>query len=157
MSPYQKILCPIDGSKTSERGMREAAYLAKTMGANLRFFHVMEFQPAMLGYEGGPVIPAMFDALKAENTEIIARARKFATDQALEASVGSVEAIGTRVSDSIVDEAKRYGADLIVLGTHGRRGVRRMLLGSDAEAVSREAPCAVLLVRDTKAPATKAS
>ncbi len=61
--------------------------------------------------------------------------------------MGSVEAIGSRTSDSIIEEAKSYGADLIVLGTHGRRGVRRMLLGSDAEAVAREAACAVLLVR----------
>ncbi len=153
MSPYQKILCPIDGSLTSERGMLEAAFLAKTLGASLRFFHVMQFQPAMLGYEGGPVIPSMFDAMRAENSEIVSRARKFATDQKIEASVGSVEAIGTRVSDAIVDEAKQYGADLIVLGTHGRRGMRRILLGSDAEAVLREAPCAVLLVREAKAHA----
>ncbi len=147
MSLYKKILCPIDGSPTSEVGMREAASLAKSMGAQLRFFHVMEFQPAMLGYEGGPVMPAMFDALRQSTAEVVARARKFALEQNIEATVGSVEAIGTRTSDSIIEEARSYGADLIVLGTHGRRGVRRMLLGSDAEAVAREAPCAVLLVR----------
>jgi nucleotide-binding universal stress UspA family protein len=152
MSPYKKILCPTDGSATSAVGMREAASLAKSMGAELRFFHVMEFQPAMLGYEGGPVMPAMFDSLRQSSAEVVARAHKFAIDQGVEASVGSVEAIGTRTSDSIIEEARRYGADLIVLGTHGRRGVRRMLLGSDAEAVAREAPCAVLLVRVPESP-----
>ncbi len=147
MSPYHKILCPTDGSAAAERGMLEAASLAKTMGAKLRFFHVMEFQPAALGYEGGPVMPETFDAMRRSAADVVARAQKFATEQGVDATVGSIEATGTRISDAILDEAKSYQADLIVIGTHGRGGILRLLLGSDAEAVAREAPCAVLLVR----------
>ena len=54
---------------------------------------------------------------------------------------------GGRVADAILQEAKSAGCDLIVIGTHGRRGFRRALLGSDAESVLRESPVPVLLVR----------
>ena len=58
-----------------------------------------------------------------------------------------VEHAAARVSERIVDQAKSWGADLIVMGTHGRRGVGRVLLGSDAEQTARIAPVPVLLVR----------
>ncbi len=60
------------------------------------------------------------------------------------------ETLGGPAADSIVRDARRQRADLIVLGTHGRRGLRRMVLGSDAEAVVRTSPVPVLLVRSAK-------
>ena len=64
-----------------------------------------------------------------------------------ESRLVEVEKYGERVVDAIVDEAKRWRADLIVIGTHGRRGVSHLLLGSVAEGVVRLAPAPVLLVR----------
>lgn len=146
MSLYKQILCPIDGSPTSQRGMREAAAVAKAMGAKVHFFHVIDLQPALIGTEGGAVAMGALDALRKNGADIVKAAQKFGTDQGLDVTTGATEAVGSRVSDAILDEASRCKADLIVIGSHGRRGVRRLLLGSDAEAIARQAPCAVLLV-----------
>ena len=86
------------------------------------------------------------DALRKNGADIVQAAQKFGAEQGLQASASSGEAVGSRVSDAILEEANRVKADLIVIGSHGRRGVRRLLLGSDAEAIARQAPCAVLLV-----------
>lgn len=150
MGPYRRILCPIDGSATAERGMREAAALARTMGAELRFFHAVEFHSATLGAEGTMVSPGLIAELQRWGEEVVEKALAFAADEGLNASVATVQAIGTRVADAVLEEAQRWSADLIVMGTHGRKGARRMLLGSDAEDVSRRAPCAVLLVRSDR-------
>ena len=58
--------------------------------------------------------------------------------------------VSNRLCDTVLEQVKKWGADLIVIGTHGRRGVGRMLLGSDAEQVVRTAPVPVLLVRGTR-------
>ena len=74
-------------------------------------------------------------------------ASKVALKQGVKAAASLVESRGRPVSDVILDEARKWRADLIVMGTHGRRGVNRLLLGSDAERVLRSAPVPVLLVR----------
>jgi nucleotide-binding universal stress UspA family protein len=74
-------------------------------------------------------------------------ASKVALKQGVKADASLVESRGRPVSDVILDEARKWRADLIVMGTHGRRGVNRLLLGSDAERVLRSAPVPVLLVR----------
>ncbi len=147
MSPYQRILCPIDGSPTSLRGMQEAIRLAAALQAPLRFFHVIDLHPLLLGDGSVPVAPDLVATMRCSGEEILAQARQAAQEGGVQAEFGSIEALGTRVSDAIIEEARRSQADLIVLGTHGRRGVRRLLLGSDAEAIVRHAPVAVLLVR----------
>lgn len=150
MSLYNQILCPIDGSPTSERGMKEAAAMAKAMSAQVHFFHVVDLQPALLGTEGAAVAMGALDELKKHGQKVVEAALAFAAKEGVGATAGSAEAVGSRVSDAVIDEAVRCKADLIVIGSHGRRGVRRMLLGSDAEAIARQAPCAVLLVHPGK-------
>jgi nucleotide-binding universal stress UspA family protein len=68
----------------------------------------------------------------------------------LESESVILETAGGRAADAIVAEAKAWGADLIVLGTHGRRGARRLVMGSDAEEIVRTTPVPVLLVRMTE-------
>jgi len=68
-----------------------------------------------------------------------------------------IETFGARVADLIVDETVAAKADLIVIGTHGRRGVGRLLLGSDAEQILRLAPVPVLLVRGSETDSSRAS
>ncbi len=147
MALYKQILCPVDGSSTSIRGMQEASSLAKLSGAKLRFFHVIDLHSTLIAYDDATSASYMIEALQKNAGEVLDQARKFAADQHLDASFGSYEAFTRRVSDAILDEAKSCNADLIVVGSHGRRGVKRLLLGSDAEAVARQAPCAVLIVR----------
>ena len=145
---YQRILVPVDGSATSNRGLAEAISLAKLTGARLRLINFVDvFSVAMKANAvadcSGDLIPLMREG----GQTILAVAR----DQAEAAGV-SVDAVlregfAARVSDVVVDEAKAWSAELIVIGTHGRRGVGRLVLGSDAEQVLRTAPVPVLLVR----------
>lgn len=151
MELYQRILCPIDDSDTADLGMREAVRLAKATGASLRLLHVVELQPALFGYEGAATVGDVMAALEETSKTLLERARGYAAQQGVQASVGSAQAVGNRASDAIVEEADRMNADLIVIGTHGRRGVRRLVIGSNAELVARQANCAVLLVRQRPA------
>lgn len=145
---YQRILVPVDGSPPSNRGLAEAIQLAKLTGARLRLISVVDvFVVAMemgvdAGY-AGDILPLMREG--AEKTLAVARAEV----EAAGVSVDTVlrEDFAARVCDVIVDEAKAWDAELIVIGTHGRRGVGRLLLGSDAEQILRLAPVPVLLVR----------
>ena len=79
--------------------------------------------------------------------QLVADAEAMVREQGLKAESVILEIMGGRAADSIVAEANTWGADLIVLGTHGRRGARRLVMGSDAEEIVRTARIPVLLVR----------
>ncbi len=152
---YQRILVPIDGSTTSNQGLDEAIKLAKLTGASLRVIHVVDALTFATGSElyGGfasDVIPQMREA----GEQIVEKARTRVKEQGIKVDSLLFDSLSTRVSDIVVDQAKAWDADLIVIGTHGRRGVNRLMLGSDAEQIVRMAPVPVLLVR---APEVKES
>jgi nucleotide-binding universal stress UspA family protein len=149
MPVFSRILCPVDGSPTSDRGAREATRLAAALQAELRFVSVADLHPLLLDL-GSSYSPEVFDQVEAGAARTAAEAADAARAAGVPAQASSGRAMDARVCDVIVDEARRWNADLIVLGTHGRRGVRRLMLGSDAEAVLRQAPCDVLLIRSTK-------
>ena len=146
---YQRILVPIDGSAISQRGLDEACAIAAKLGSTLRLIHVTDdasVVTATAGYASN--IDELLQSLADAGEQILADARRCVDAQKL-----TVETVlrhcGTgRVADVILQEASQWPADLIVIGTHGRRGASRLLLGSDAEQVLRSAPVPVLLVRD---------
>jgi nucleotide-binding universal stress UspA family protein len=150
MSAYRKILVAVDGSTASAKGLREALRLAKAEGARLFILHVVDEYPAfaaldgmMAGAPGVDLVPALREGGK----RVLAKAQAVAAKQNVKAKAILREMLSGPAAYPIVREAKKLGADLIVLGTHGRRGVRRLVLGSDAEQVVRTAPVPVLLVR----------
>jgi nucleotide-binding universal stress UspA family protein len=147
MSAYRKILVAVDGSAASNKGLTEALRLAKAEGASLRILHVVNDYVVMASM-GGVAPPRDLGPLLRESGErILARARALAAKQRLKPVVVLREVLSGPAAESIVREAKKQRADLIVLGTHGRRGLRRLVLGSDAEQVVRTASVPVLLVR----------
>ncbi len=152
---YQKLLVPVDGSPTSNRGLEEAIRLATLTHGRLRLVHVVDDLSFSLatgaygGYSGD-----LLDVLRSGGSEILAQAAAKVEAAGLEVDTVLHETMTGSVSGVITREASDCGADLIVLGTHGRRGVGRMVLGSSAESVVRYAPVPVLLVR---APELKAS
>ena len=89
-------------------------------------------------------------ALREGGQRILAKAKAAAEKEGIRAKTLLRETLGGPAADTIVRDARRQRADLIVLGTHGRRGLRRLVLGSDAEAVVRSSPVPVLLVRAAK-------
>ena len=145
---YQRILVPYDGSPTSTLGLDEAVKLARLTGAKLRLMHVVDDLAFATGFEAaaiyvGDVIPMM----RAAGAEILAQGRERVAGSGVEVETVLLEGIATRVCDVVVEQVRSWGADLIVIGTHGRRGVGRLMMGSDAEQIVRVAPVPVLLVR----------
>jgi nucleotide-binding universal stress UspA family protein len=145
---YRKILVPIDGSSTSARGLDEAIKLAKGQKATLVILHVIDEMVAMYGADMVPVyIDKIFESLRKVGKATVAKAMARVRATGVKANAVLVEKVGGPVADVIVAQAKKQRADLIVIGTHGRRGVTRLVMGSDAEGVVRRSPVPVLLVR----------
>jgi nucleotide-binding universal stress UspA family protein len=151
---YQRILVPIDGSATSLQGLDEALRLAKLTGATLRLVHVVDELKYVTGFEtfaaySSDLLPLMEEAGK----KILQQGRERAQRAGITAETVLFASLAGRMWELVVKQAKAWNADLIVIGTHGRRGVGRVLLGSDAEQVLRIAPVPVLLVRAPHAEA----
>jgi nucleotide-binding universal stress UspA family protein len=150
MISYRKILVAVDGSQASNKGLREAIRLARAKGVQLFIVHVVDEYPGfaaldglMAGTPGADLVPALREGGK----RVLAKAVAMAQKQNVKAKGVLREMLSGPAAAPIVREARKVGADLIVLGTHGRRGVRRLVLGSDAEQVVRMASMPVLLVR----------
>jgi nucleotide-binding universal stress UspA family protein len=144
---YQRILVPVDGSDTSNRGLQEAIKLAQALNAELKLVHVVNEFYAPGGVEVYYDLPTAMDSLREAGKQALAKGEKTAQDAGVKASADLIEAMGARAADRIVDAANRWPADLIIMGTHGRRGFERFALGSDAETVLRASTVPVLLIR----------
>ncbi len=144
---YRRILVPIDGSATSDRALQEAIKLANGE-AQLRLVYVLE-EIYLLDAEGYAYIDytALQQAVRNTGARTLALAAEKVQRSGATAESALLEASGERVASVIVSEAQQWQADLIVIGTHGRSGLNRLLLGSVAEGVVRVASVPVLLVR----------
>jgi nucleotide-binding universal stress UspA family protein len=144
---YSHILVPIDGSPTSQRGLLEAARLAKRLGATLRLVHIVDETALTMNPEAGTATAPLLEQFLESGKEVLQEAVALATREGVQVETAMHENLAGRVADRILDEAANWPAELIVMGTHGRRGLRHVVLGSDAEAVVRSAKVPVLLVR----------
>jgi nucleotide-binding universal stress UspA family protein len=155
---FRKILVPLDGSDCSEAGLAHAIELAKASGAALRLLHVIDvYPPGMaMGVEwgGAEAWQTMIDAARVQASAVLDRGVAAARAQGVAAESAVVEFPAGRVADTIVEEATGHGCDLIVMGSHGRRGFTRLMLGSDAERVLRTTSVPVLIVRGPEASAS---
>jgi nucleotide-binding universal stress UspA family protein len=145
---YQRILVAIDGSSTSTRGLDEAIELARATGATLRLLHVLDVLVFVTGFETcAAYTNDTLPRLKADAERILSDGKACAVAAGIGVETKLLECFAVRASDLIVEQAQAWKADLIVLGTHGRRGLDRVMLGSDGEQVARMATVPVLLVR----------
>ncbi|CAB3894146.1 universal stress protein [Achromobacter piechaudii] len=145
---YERILVPIDGSPTSDLGLKEAMRLAALTHGSLRLIHVIdEMSFALASDSYGVYAGELLDLLQQNGEELLAKAEALVRAQGLPVDTVLYENLQKTVQQRVVDEAIDWRADVIVIGTHGRRGVRRMMLGSSAEGVARTSPVPVLLVR----------
>ncbi|MGE5168999.1 MAG: universal stress protein [Rudaea sp.] len=155
---FKQILVAVDGSPTSNRGLKAAIGLAADQHASLAIVHVVDTMASMayvgdMSYVPASYVDDMLEDLRANGRRILAKAESQARDAGVEAKTFLVETKGGTVAEAILAQARKARADVIVLGTHGRRGLSRVLMGSDAETVLREARIPVMLVR---APETAA-
>jgi nucleotide-binding universal stress UspA family protein len=148
---YKRILVPVDGSPTSSRGLREAIRLAGGRDTALRLLHVVDRLPLTQGMEPPAIIEELLRSAERAGRAALEAGAALAAKSGIQAQTVMRKPPRGRVADAILDEARKWRAELIVMGTHGRRGVRHLLLGSDAESVVRAARAPVLLVRAPEA------
>ena len=142
---YKRILVPVDGSATSNTGLDEALKLARDGPSRIRLVHIIDDTLAFSSPDGAGV-NYVLDALRKAGRDALEIAANRVRRAKLDAETDLVENLTGRVADAIVEQAKRWRADLIVMGTHGRRGFDRLLIGSNAELVVRHSPVPVLLI-----------
>lgn len=143
---YQHILVPVDGSPTSYRALQEALKLAKQLKAQLALIHVME-EIWYVDNESYLNYAELQKSVRISGEKILAQAETAMLQEGVSPTVKLLEARGERIANVVVTEAKRWPADLIVIGTHGRSGFSHLLFGSVAEGVVRTAHVPVLLIR----------
>jgi len=145
---YERILVPTDGSMTATRGVQEAITLAKTTGARIRLLHVID-EPHLSGPQiSSTALDALSAQLRQAGIAALASAREMVSAAGISVDTKLIEdTAGASPGEYIVQSAKVWPADLIVCGTHGRRGIRRVVMGSEAEFVVRHSRVPILLVR----------
>lgn len=144
---YKRILVPVDGSDTSNTALQEALRIAKDQQAALRLIHVVDEVIIDGDIEGYIDYGTLRDALQQAGQHLLAKVADTAKQAGVEAETTLLETMGERLGEAIAKEAKRWRADLIVMGTHGRHGLDRLFMGSIAEGTARLAPVPLLLVR----------
>ncbi|MFZ2161544.1 MAG: universal stress protein [Sideroxyarcus sp.] len=148
---YKRIAVAVDGSETSTMALNEAVKLAKVMNSTLLLLYVCEEIPVIWNTDGMAPLPveevtkAFIDAGK----KLLQRDREGVAESGVEAETKLVENNNGRIGAVISQEAEKWLADLLVVGTHGRKGINHLLMGSVAEGVMRTANMPVLLVRGT--------
>lgn len=156
---FKRILVAVDGSPASIAGLRSALDVANDQKATLLAVHIIDDGNLPINFEGAVYPPAVVDAyyVAAEKNgrKVLDRATTMAGRRGVKVTPLIVRSRLKTVAGAIVALARKHKADVIVLGTHGRRGLKRMLMGSDAEEVVRQALVPVLLVHETYRAARK--
>lgn len=145
---YKNILIAVDGSTAAQRGLTEGLHLAKATGGRVMLVHVVNAMLLESEIASTAYYQALAEAFRKEGSEILENAAMAAREAGISFEQKMIEKIGAHASDEIVSGARQWRADLIVIGTHGRRGLKRLVMGSDAELVLRHSPVPVLMVRD---------
>src|SRR5688500_16079934 len=143
----KNILVPTDFSEGAEEALTYACELASRLGATVHLVNVVGIPSLGVPELGVAVTATMIDQVGADNQKTI---DKLAQDFSSKAMIGHAILKTGDARDAINQAAAELNCDLIVMGTHGRRGVTRVLLGSVAETVVRTAPCPVLTIRPHK-------
>lgn len=146
---FNKILVAVDGSQTSELALQEAIKLGKEFNAQLRIVHVVDEITLNLPENTGGDFLAVSESFRKAGQQILDKAEKTLHEAGLspEVKLLKIETLGHRVAEEIAKEAADWPAELIIIGSHGRRGFSRLLLGSVAEGVSRLAHTPVMIIR----------
>lgn len=150
MSHFKKLLVPLDFSSNSEEALRTASKLARLYSASLTIVTVYEPLAWQVPEGTWAMTPDQERRLLAAYEARLAEAEKQVRDLGL--NDVQTKLLQGAIAPEILEHARAQGCDLIVMGTHGRKGVSHFLLGSIAERVLRMAPCDVLVVRGAASP-----
>lgn len=144
---YKRIFVPIDSGQASTLAFEEACSLAKLLNAELLITTVVDLTP--VGQPGMEFVdaPVLHQSSKGHAKDLLSRALSQAQAAGLSANTKLLESFGHDLSQVLLEEAKQWEANLIVMGTHGRTGLMHLIMGSVAEGVLRRSLVPVLLVR----------
>lgn len=155
---YKRILVPVDGSETANKALVAALQIARDSGGRVRIIHVIEEMAYLTGYEQyGGYSGELISAMRENGNKVLNDAMAIAQAAGVEADNLLFDNFGERLGEVVANTAKQWDADLIVVGTHGRHGIGRMLLGSGAEQILRLAPVPVLVIRSGEDSSSKAT
>jgi len=134
----EKILVGLDGSEYSDKALNQALSMAKICNSTLFAISVVDLYPEQMA-----LAPALVEKLSVDVRETLDKAKKRAEEENI--ACETIVQMGMSANEAIVREAKERNVDLIVLGTKGRTGLKKAILGSVAERVIGNAPCGVLV------------
>jgi len=150
---YTHILVAVDGSNTSKRALTEAIKLAHPQNTQVRLIHVVDQTLSTYearGWMGNEAaLETLLKSAQEAGVKVLEEASQTCREAGLNIQTAMPKTVGAGIADIILDEAGRWPADLIVLGTHGRQGIQHLMLGSVAEGVLHRAKIPVLLVRES--------
>lgn len=145
---FKRILVPVDGSQTSRKALLTALQMAKESGGCVRIVHLLDSNAYLSGSGGYLNYPSDLSAAMSNiGRKVLEEAANVAKDAGVQAETRLFESFDGRLPDVVSDDATQWKADLVVVGSHGRRGIGRLLLGSGAEQILRQAPVPVLVIR----------
>ena len=146
---YKRILVPIDGSQTAAKALQSALLMAKESGGAVRIIHLIDANAYMGGAGGFVSFPGddLPSSMRGSGQKMLQDAANLAQTMGVPAETQLFDNFDGRLADVVCDAAKTWNADLVVVGTHGRTGIGRVLLGSGAEQILRQAPVPVLVIR----------
>ena len=150
------VLVALDGSATSNAGLRVALDLARDRDAALTGLHVIDDRGIVINLREGH-LPAeyfhkLYAAMRKRGQSVLTKAEAVARRAGVPMTAVLADAGGKMVAQAILDQSRKMKPDLIVMGTHGRRGIARAIMGSDAEEVLRETNIPMLFVRSPRYP-----
>jgi nucleotide-binding universal stress UspA family protein len=146
MKTFHRILVPVDGSPASNQALVAALDMARGTDTEIKLVHHLNEFDYLNGFQYAPQL--VREARRIADG-VLTQAFEMAAAAGVKAQAQLVEEAGARLGEAIAHEATAWHADLIVVGTHGRHGIQRLMLGSGAEQIIRLAPCAVLAYRET--------
>jgi nucleotide-binding universal stress UspA family protein len=144
MPVFHKILVPIDGSHTADKALDHALRIAKDNHAKVRLLHCIDELSLINSHE---YTGELWQQARDNGQDLLRRGEALAKAHGVEVDTRLIDQVGQRLGQSVADAAGDFGADLVVVGTHGRRGIGRVLLGSGSEQIMRLSPVPVLMVR----------
>ena len=154
---YQRILVPVDGSETANKALIAALQMARDSGGRVHLVHVVEGLSPMVADPYGAYSGEVIEVMRQSGSKILEDALVVAQAAGVPADTELFDNFGDRLAEVVADAATRFKADLLVVGTHGRRGMGRLLMGSGAEQIIRLSPVPVLVIRasESKEPAVE--
>ena len=147
---YKRIVVPVDGSETAQKALTTALQMARESNGCVHLVHVVEGLTPMAADPYGAYSGEVIEVMRQSGRKILDDALALARAEGVQADTQLFDNFGERLAEVVADSATRFNADLMVVGTHGRRGLGRVLMGSGAEQIIRLSPVPVLVLRSIR-------